>query len=477
MIKKISGLYVGIGLKLILSLLIDRHIAVNLSPEFYGTFKYYVTLITILSTVTGLGLNVGIVKELSGSADSFQKQKKVLVFSVFFSFCASLVCYAICNNIFIQKAAGINFAQEFQVISLGVIAITLNKLFLAILSIKGNVRIKVIINDLLQPVILFGGVFFLDNLTLQNVVWVFICSQFFICFINVMVFYNSFNLIIKARGWKSASIRKFLLYCAPVFFTNVLIVFSTEIDKLVLSMLISKSSLGVYYAVAVLSNLLSLILGTLVFLYLPLASKNFNRKKFLRGSLVSSYISKWLMLFSFIPFWALFNFPKEIIVLFYTDEYIKGAEILPILALAQYVNLSAGFTGQNLIALGDSKGQLGIRLIGFAVSVIVAVLFGKYYGEIGVAIALVISLIFTNTLQVFRIKSKYKIQLYKKTNFIGLIFVLAMITCLTIINMYLDTLNSALLFGFNVVLFGVGLFFFLRNKQEKKAVKIIQQLL
>ena len=84
----------------------------------------------------------------------------------------------------------------------------------------------------------------------------------------------------------------------------------------------------------------------------------FNEKNYLRASLVSSYVSKWLMLFSFIPFWALFSFPKDIIILFYSSEYINASKILSILALAQYVNLSAGFTGQNLIALGDSKGQL-----------------------------------------------------------------------------------------------------------------------
>jgi len=279
MIKKISGLYIGIGLKIILSLLTDRYIAVNLSPEFYGTFKYYVTLITILSTASSLGFNVGIVRELSGLVDSIQKQKKVLVLSVFFSFFASLICYVLCNNRFIQKVIGVNFLEEFQIIALGIIAITLNSLFVAILSIKSNVKAKVFINDILQPLVLFGGVVFLDNITLQNIIWVFVFCRFLICIINVVVFYNSFTSILKSRGWQTKSIRGFVLYCVPIFFINILIVFSTEIDKLILSFLLSKSSLGVYYAVAVLSNLLSLILGTLVFLYLPLASKIFNKKK------------------------------------------------------------------------------------------------------------------------------------------------------------------------------------------------------
>ena len=477
MIKKISGLYIGIGLKIILSLLTDRYIAVNLSPEFYGTFKYYVTLITILSTASSLGFNVGIVRELSGLVDSIQKQKKVLVLSVFFSFFASLICYVLCNNRFIQKVIGVNFVEEFQIIALGIIAITLNSLFVAILSIKSNVKAKVFINDILQPLVLFGGVVFLDNLTLQNIIWVFVFCRFLICIINVVVFHNSFTSILKSRGWQTKSIRGFFLYCVPIFFINILIVFSTEIDKLILSILLSKSSLGVYYAVAVLSNLLSLILGTLVFLYLPLASKIFNKKKFITGCFLSSYVSKWLMLFSFIPFWALFNFPKDVILLFYSEEYIKGVEILSILALAQYINLSAGFTGQNLIALGDTKGQLAIRILGFAVTIVVMILLGKYYEEVGVAFAVVISIILTNTLQVFRIKMKYKIQIYKKTNFIGLIFVLGMIVFLKITNILLDDFDSIVLFIIDIILFGLSLLFFLRNKQDRKAFKIIQKLL
>jgi len=183
------------------------------------------------------------------------------------------------------------------------------------------------------------------------------------------------------------------------------------------------------------------------------------------------------MLFSFIPFWALFNFPKDVILLFYSEEYIKGVEILSILALAQYVNLSAGFTGQNLIALGDTKGQLAIRIVGFAVTIVVMILFGKYYEEVGIAFAVVISIILTNTLQVFRIKMKYKIQIYKKTNFIGLIFVLGMIVFLKITNILLDDFDSIVLFIINIILFGLSLLFFLRNKQDRKAFKIIQKLL
>ena len=118
MINKISVLYLGIILKLTLSLLTDRYIAINIAPEFYGTFKYYVTLITVFSTVTGLGLNVGIVKELSGLEVSANKQKKVLIFSIVFSLLAALIFYGLCANGSILSGIGIRFTKEFQLISI-----------------------------------------------------------------------------------------------------------------------------------------------------------------------------------------------------------------------------------------------------------------------------------------------------------------------------------------------------------------------
>lgn len=477
MINKISVLYLGIILKLTLSLLTDRYIAINIAPEFYGTFKYYVTLITVFSTVTGLGLNVGIVKELSGLEVSANKQKKVLIFSIVFSLLAALIFYGLCANGSILSGIGIRFTKEFQLISITVIVITLNKLFVSILSINSNVKVKVIVNDLLQPLVLFGGVFYLNNISLQNIIWVFIFSHFFICLINIIVFYKSFKLILMSREWLSVSIKDYVLYCAPILLTNILIVLSTEIDKLVLSFLISKNSLGIYYTAAVLSSLLSLILGTLVFIYLPLASKMFNEKNYLRASLVSSYVSKWLMLFSFIPFWALFSFPKDIIILFYSSEYINASKILSILALAQYVNLSAGFTGQNLIALGDSKGQLVIRIIGFVFGLILTITFGNQYGPEGVAIALIVSLFCTNSLQIARIKIKFNIHLYRRANLIGLVFVLIMAILLKIINAFLFNIDSMGLFIINIILFGVCLRSFLINKKDIQAFKIIQKLI
>lgn len=476
MVKNIFGLYIGVTLKLILSLLIDRHIAINLSPDLYGTFKYYITLLTLLSTLSGLGMDVGIVRVLSNSGNSLQKKKKIMIFSFFSSIIASSIFFILCQSYQFQNLNNIDYPREFHVISLGIISLTLNKLFLSSFSTLSNVKVKVIINDFLQPFILFVGIISLRELNLENLILIYIFSQYAINILNIVVFYVSFCEIIKSKEWLSSSINDFLIYCLPIFLTNILVVVSTEMDKIILREIISKNNLGIYYSVSVLSSLLGLILVTLVYIYLPFATKNFLNKKKQKAGLFSSYISRWLMLFSFIPFWLLFNFPEEVITLFFSEKYLPGAETLTILAVAHYINISTGFTGQNLIALGDSKGQLYIRFFGLIISIPLSILLGNYYGEIGVAITINLSLILTNSLQVNRIKTKHNVKLFNKNNVQGFLFILLMILILKFINTIFK-INHITSFFFNILFFSTCLFFFLNNKFDKKAFKLIKDSL
>lgn len=478
-IKKTVILFIGTGIKIVLAILADRYIAINLNPDIFGSYKYYITILTVAFSITGLGLNTGIVKELSGLKDSHHKQKKILIFAFLVTIISSIIFVLLFKLEPFIHVAGIPNPSEFRIIVFSLIPLTLNQFLISVLSINHNSTAKVLVNDILLPLLFFGFILFFFRLekNLTNVVLSYLIAQYTTCLVNILISFKSFYKSLSVKGWSKASLRPLIKYCIPVFFTNILVGLATQVDKIVLNVLVTQTALGIYYSVAILSNLLGLILSTLVFLYLPLASSTFNRHKFKAGGLVSSYISKWLMLFAFIPFWLLFNYSESVIEIFYNKEYMSGVRILPVLALAQFINLSAGFTGQNLLAMGDSKGQFVIRVFGFIISIGLSILLGKYFNEIGVAFAVLISLVTTNSMQVLRIKWKFNVRIYNANNLIGLIMIVVMILFFKSTNKLFPAIHPLGLFAINAVIYSVALILVLRNRYDKKALRISQKLL
>ena len=82
-IKDSILLIIGFVIKLIFSLLIDRFIATNILPDFYGMYKYSVTIATLFSSIAGLGFQSSIVRTISINKNNNLYIKKVISHSLF----------------------------------------------------------------------------------------------------------------------------------------------------------------------------------------------------------------------------------------------------------------------------------------------------------------------------------------------------------------------------------------------------------
>tara|TARA_B110000902_G_scaffold266575_1_gene354878 strand:- start:6686 stop:7456 length:771 start_codon:yes stop_codon:yes gene_type:complete len=198
---------------------------------------------------------------------------------------------------------------------------------------------------------------------------------------------------------------------------------SGNLDKVILNFFVTEKQLGIYYAVFNISNLLPLILSILVFLYLPRMSNFLKDKKLNKATLLSSYFSKWTMIAASIILGIIFFYTEDILKLLYTDEFVEGISVLKILSLGQWVNVSLGFTGQNLLALGDSKSQLYIRITSFILGATLLYFGARYYGSFGAATSILIALVCSNVLQIVVLKTKHNFVGYRKQNLYTLLVI------------------------------------------------------
>ncbi len=456
--------------KILLTILIDKYLAINLGVEDFGQYKYGITIVLLLSTFCSLGMRSSIIRTIA-IQNSFDKKKILITISLLLVIAMSLPIVALA----LTKSSlfGIDSTFLYATLFFGV-----NALFSSIYSGLEKPKLKVWINDIFgfTVYLAFLWVFFNFQGSSEDIAQVYLCYVIAVFIIN-LGFSKKYLIQVKKEYLNGEGFKEYLQYSAPLFGVSLLIMLSTHLDKLILNLFVSEKQLGIYYAVFTISNLLPLILTILVFMYLPRMSRFIKSKNLDRATLLSSYFSKWTMIMASVFFGMIIYYSEDILSLLYSREFVEGALVLKILALGQWINVSLGFTGQNLLALGDSKSQLYIRTSSFILGGILLFLGAKYYGNLGASISILIALLASNMLQIVVLRAKHGFVGYRKQNFYALSVIMFIGIVLTMIHNlnWLQNLNFLVLMLIDIIIFMVLLLTTkVLGKKDIRALKITE---
>jgi len=460
---------IGTIYRIIASLLIDKYLAINLGVESYGKYKYGITIVLILSTICSLGFVSSIVRTVAIQKGDYLK-KKIITISLFLVLIFSIIVIFVITSGLLK----INIDKYFQLASL---FYALNTLYVGIYSGMEKPKYKVFINDFLgfTLYLLFLFAYFSLNINNEHIALVYLAYTFFVFIVNVL---SSRNLYVKLKkeDIKIQEVKSFFKYSFPLFWVSVLIILNNHVDKLILNYFVSEKDLGIYFAVFNISNLLPLILTILLFLYLPKVSKFIEEGKFKKVILINSYSSKWTMIIASVFFGIILYHSKSLLMLLYSVEFVQGDFILKVLAFGQWINVSLGFTGQNLLAYGDSKSQLYIRLASFILSSLLLFFGVKYLGNLGAAIAILFVLLFSNIAQIAVLRIKHNFIGYKSQNIYAVIIVIIIGFMLFFMHKLeiFQRINFIVLIIIDIVIF-ISLLIFTKvlNKKDVKILKVI----
>ncbi|WP_171017248.1 oligosaccharide flippase family protein [Maribacter sp. ACAM166] len=453
--------------KILLTILIDKYLATHLGVEDFGKFKYGITIVLLLSTLCTLGFNSSIIRSLA-IQHSFDKRKILISLS--------LVLTAIMT--FLVVSLGLMAPSLFGVDSpflYATVFFSLNTLYASIYSGMERPKLKVFINDIFgfSAYLLFIWVYFQFFDQSVHIAQIYLAYVVIVFVFNLLVT-KSYYKKIKAIDLKRKLIKEYTSYTMPLFGVSVLIILSANLDKVVLNFFVSEEQLGIYYSVFNISNLLPLILTILVFMYLPRMSRFLQKGKKIKATLLSSYSSKWTMIMASVFFGAIFFYGKEIIGLLYTNDFVSGVKVLQILAFGQWINVSLGFTGQNLLALGDSKRQLYIRLFSFTIGLILLYFGAKYYGNLGASISILAALICSNLLQIVVLKKIHNFVGYRRQNFftLGIVVLIGLFLSYLHKSTFFENLHFVVSMSIDLVIFVSVLF--MVNVIGKKDLKVLK---
>ena len=407
----------GTIFKIILTIFIDKFLATHLGVEDFGQFKYGITIVLLLSTFCTLGFNSSIIRFLA-IQHSFDKRK--ILISVSLALTALITFLIVFLGLIAPSLFGIDSPFLYATIFF-----SLNTLYASIYSGLERPKLKVFINDIFgfSVYLLFLWAYFQFFDESDQIAQAYLAYVVIVFSLNLLAL-KSYYFKIRPIDLKSKLIKEYTTYSLPLFGVSVLIILSANLDKVVLNYFVSDEQLGIYYSVFNISNLLPLILTILVFMYLPRMSKFLQNGKKNKASLLSSYSSKWTMIMASAFYGAIYFYGKEIIELLYTNDFVSGVKVLQILTFGQWINVSLGFTGQNLLALGDSKRQLYIRLFSFILGLILLYFGAKYYGNFGASISILVALLCSNLLQIAVLKRVHNFVGYRRQNLFTLSLVM-----------------------------------------------------
>lgn len=441
---------IGMCSKILLVFAAEVIAARILLPERYGLITWGLFVINIISMMTGLGLNTALRRFLpiyQSQGDQASVRGTILMSGMF------SVIGGILGGLLLFVGAGwlagtvMGDSRETMILLTFVFAVPLwnmQKIMLAVFSGFKRPIYKVLVEDIFVPagflivVISAWAMEWKEVPIARGYVLVYLISAVLsIIFMRIKTPYR--ETLHVAPQYHTKEILKFSW---PLIFTEPLGKITGLIDVLIIGILTTTYTVGVYRTASDMAVIMSMILMVFGFMYLPMVSEFVVKKDYSQWQDMNARVARWSMLITFPIFATFFFFSEEVINLVYGYQYSDAAPVLRILAVAYFGHAMVGFTGLNLAAAGMTGVQLAVHIASLAINIGGNCFLIPRYGVQGAAVATLVSLLVKNG--VLLILTRWHLGFHPFTR------------------LYLQSLGILLLFAFGCS-FIIGLCSFLTN--------------
>lgn len=181
--------------------------------------------------------------------------------------------------------------------------------------------------------------------------------------------------------------RELLAFSAPFTVTATMLMLFQNIDVLMLGALSSTGEVGIYTAVYPLATLLTAVLTSFGFLFMPVLSDLHAEEDREQMRRTFEVVSKWVFLTTLPVFLVYVTFPGTVIGLTFGAEYTDGALALVVLVTGFGMHAVAGLAGKALTAMGRSRIIMYDTVLVAAVNIGLNLVLIPRYGVLGAAVA------------------------------------------------------------------------------------------
>ncbi len=410
------GRLVGLGIQLTLTNV--------LGVASFGLYALGITIIELLQNFATLGLDTGVVKfgtlNYHGKTDrQNSKLKGVIVASLLIAFSASTL-FAVLLIVFSYEIAVSVFKQPKLLPVIRILALSLpfyacllisSAVFTVFRELKYNLGISVLLHRLLR--LIATVVFFLMGLRLFGAVWAVVVANVF-CLIASGYFLLKKLPTLFSKIEFGHQTGPLFNYSITIFALVFLFILFVRIDRLMIGYFLGMEKVGIYHVAANLSLQMGIFLSAFIGIFSSFVVEVHNNKQQKQLDQIYKTTTRWAFTLTLPLFLIMVSYPENIMALFGKD-FVQGSQVLVILSISSFINISVGPTANLITMTGYQKIELANGICALLMNIFLNILLIKLYGIMGAAIATCISITAVQLIKLVQIKLLLKVFPYDMT--------------------------------------------------------------
>jgi len=437
----------------------------------YGIFSLGYTILFISAIVGALGLQEGVARQIAyykGKGNN-KAMSGVIFFSLLFSLVAGITLFILLfsssNIISIKVFHLLKFSYYLKIFSIAIpffiLLFVLTSIFRGFSSVKENVLFTNSLRNLLF--LSFLSYIILKSFTFKWVIISYSTSIIISSIIFVLYFVSkskSFFSGLSIKKIDSSFGKELIIFSLPLLLVSILSQIMNWTDTLMLGYFKTAEVVGLYNAALPLGQFVSMALGSMLFIYMPIVSELHAKNRIYEMKRSYTTLTKWLSVVT-LPLVLIFVFfPRTTLSFLFGAKYILASTVLQILAIGFFINNMLGPNGATLLAMGKTRFLMYVTFVAAAINVILNAILIPKYGIEGAATATVTALVSINVIRVIRLYSISKIYPLEKNIIKPMISSIVLVAIIYFIAKSLLTVTFwmlPILFIIFVILYGISL--------------------
>lgn len=411
----VTGMIAGMALMLTGRGLFTR----AFTPDEYGLFSLAFTVASILTVVATLGLRNGVTRQVAfhGAEDpdadevvSDLTPASIVTWGIVAATVASVavagLLYALAGPL-ATLFGHPEYALAFRVAAVALPGLAVVKICTAVFRGFGRAKERVVFQELLQkgafPLLLAAVVYWEVGVTAALL-------TFPLSLGLTAVVYLAYTLYADPGSFRGAALSalrrpsdgyELLAFSFPLLFASLLIQIMSWTDILMLGYFKTAAEVGIYDGVRPLVRGISIIWGSMIFLYTPVVSEFTAKGANQAVKRVYFVLTKWFASVTFPVALTFLLFPELALGTVFGPEYRAGGLALRILAVAYFLGNVMGPNGATLTALGQTRAVMWANFVAAVGNVGLNLWLIPPFGIVGAAFATAAALVTRNAIRVW----------------------------------------------------------------------------
>lgn len=393
-VKKLASdsVLVLVGKLLLLggSFLIHTLLVRNLEPGVFGQFSLAVTVVTISGGIAAVGMRHTVARFISiQNTNNASEYITIGITTVVFVGTVLLISIYLGRNTLDSLFSSPGLSDLLQVLVILVLLRPLAEVVEG--TIRGYERTswKILYGDVVPLV----GAFIVFVYVLQNGNPILAGIAFYVLKSLLKILAGT----VRIKTWTAfeyklslpsrKTVTETLSFSWPLAVESLVVIFLGSIDILMLGWLTASEEVGLYKSIQPVANVLTFLLGSLTFIYLPIATQHFSDGRLGDLDIIYKTSTRWISQLTFPLLLFYFLFGNNFLQVLFGGEYAVAWSALVILSVGQFSSVITGPNGMTIKAIDRTREDLLASAGALITNVVLNYLLIPIYGIEGAAVA------------------------------------------------------------------------------------------